>query len=125
MIGILAVFLAGVALAATPVVLRRLAAEDARAREASVIPVIAYLPEYRLASIDPSVCASLTDLIYFSIEPTPTGALDLTHRKPESLAQLREIKQRYRLRLLVSLGGWARSKGFGPMATDDKARRRI
>jgi GH18 family chitinase len=124
-IGALAAVLAGAVLVARPAVVHRPAAESLHQREAPLIPVIAYLPDYRLAAIDPSVCSSLTDLIFFSIEPKPTGALDLAHLRPEAVTQLREWKQRYHLRLLVSLGGWTRSKGFGPMATDDKARGRF
>src|SRR5437763_682146 len=118
MIGILA----GTALVVSAAVLHRVTAGDEHRPPASTVPVIAYLPDYRIASLDPSVCSSLTDLIFFSIEPTPTGALDLTHLKSDALTLLRDWKQRYHFRLLVALGGWGRSAGFGPMATDDKSR---
>jgi chitinase len=91
----------------------------------AAVPVIAYLPGYRIAALDPAVCSSLTDLIFFSIEPTVTGGLDLSHLKPEQLTALRDWKQRYHLRLLIALGGWGRSAGFGPMATNVGARGRF
>ena len=121
MIGILA----GAAWVAGVAVLYQLAAVEAPRPPAPAVPVIAYLPDYRIASLDPSVCRSLTDLIFFSIEPTSAGALDLSHLKPETLSQLRGWKQRYHFRLLVALGGWGRSEGFGLMATDDKVRGRF
>jgi chitinase len=117
--------IAGPVLLVSAVALHQIAAQDMSRARAPSIPVIAYLPDYRVASIDPSVCRSLTDLIFFSIEPTSAGALDLSRLKPELLSQLGDWKQRYHFRLLVSLGGWGRSGGFGPMATDDKARGRF
>jgi hypothetical protein len=37
--------------------------------------VVGYLPEYRMAAWDDSQGKYLTDLIYFSIEPAPSGGL--------------------------------------------------
>lgn len=97
----------------------------------SVIPpprafsVITYLPDYRVAGLDPSACDSLTDVIYFSLEPTPAGGLDRARLTPAALAQLRALKQRSGIRLLVALGGWGRSQAFGPLAADPAARGRL
>jgi chitinase len=113
--------LAGITLAALPGLTHMRSTPSAIA----AVPVIAYLPDYRIATLDPSVCISLTDLIFFSIEPTVTGGLDLSHLRPEQLTALRDWKQRYHLRLLIALGGWGRSAGFGPMATDVGARGRF
>jgi GH18 family chitinase len=100
-------------------------AEQAHRQAAPVMPVIAYLPDYRLDAVAPAVYGSLTDLIFFSIEPTRAGGLDLGRLPPETLRKLRGIKGRAHIRLLVALGGWDRSKGFGPMATDGTARGRF
>lgn len=87
--------------------------------------VVGYLPDYRTLSIDDSLGLYVTDLIYFSIEPKPSGELDSERLKPEALTRLREIKRRHGARLFVAVGGSGRSKGFGPMATDKKARDRL
>ena len=44
--------------------------------------MIAYLPDYRIGTVDPCAYASITDLIFFSIEPTPTGGLDAARLTP-------------------------------------------
>jgi len=80
--------------------------------------IAAYLPEYRVLSLDPAVAANVTDLIFFSIEPTPDGGIDSSRLTPEIEARLMAIKKRYHVRLMVAFGGGDRSSSFPAMATD-------
>ena len=85
--------------------------------------VIGYLPDYR--PLDPEVGAYLTDLVYFSAEPLADGSLDASRLDPSTLAAMQAMKAAYGTRLHVSLGGYGRSDGFGPMVTAPDARQRF
>lgn len=95
------------------------------AQKSTEFSVIGYLPEYRLEAIDLSIASYATDVIFFSIEPKASGELDLTRMTPEVDHRLGEIRLDHETRLLVALGGWGRSAGFGAMATDLEARERF
>ena len=99
------------------------------ARSAPPTPfrVVAYLPDYRVQAFDPAAPAldDLTDLIFFSLEPTPAGGLDAARLTPAALAKLQAVKRRHVLRLWVAVGGWERSAGFAPVATDPVKRRQF
>ena len=84
--------------------------------------VTAYLPDYRIATLDPAAVREVDDLIFFSIMPTPTGDLDLTRLPPPALTKLHELVKGTHTRLLLAVGGWNRSAGFAPMATNETAR---
>ena len=91
----------------------------------SRLSVVAYLPAYRLDRFRPEALSALTDVILFSIEPTPTGELN-THRLPDE--PVRRIRAQCRAagcRLEVALGGWGQSRGFAPMALDPETRARF
>ena len=87
--------------------------------------VVAYLPDYRVQALDRAAPAlnDLTDLLFFSLEPTPEGGLDAARLTPAILAKLQAVKRRHALRLWVAVGGWERSAGFAPVATDPVKRR--
>ncbi len=85
--------------------------------------VVGYVPDYRLAALDPAVGALVTDLIFFSIQPKPTGELDASRLTDKRLAKLVEMRKGRKNRLLVAVGGWGRSKGFAVVATDENARK--
>ena len=87
--------------------------------------IVAYLPDYRAGTVDPAEMASVTDLIFFSIGPTPDGGLDTTRLTPTLKAKVWDVKRRYHLTLRVALGGADRSGGFGAMATDPVKRTRF
>ncbi len=90
--------------------------------------VVAYLPDYRVGALDPAASAldNLTDLIFFSLEPTPAGGLNAARLTPAAAARLQAIKRRrHALRLWVAVGGWDRSAGFAPVATDPAKRRQF
>jgi GH18 family chitinase len=87
--------------------------------------VVGYLPEYRCASFDPTRARLITDLIFFSIQPLASGELDTSRLVPKALQKLYNIRKAHGTRTLVAIGGWGRSRGFGPMATNPETRRRF
>jgi len=88
--------------------------------------IVGYLPEYRVMTVDPVVASTVSDLIFFSLEPTPDGGIDSHRLTPPIEARLRTIqKNNPQLRRLVAFGGADRSNGFAPMATDPARRRRF
>lgn len=85
--------------------------------------VVAYLPEYRVATLAPTGLSGVTDLVFFSLEPTPVGGLDSARWTPAIAAKLKEFRRQHSsLRLWAALGGWDRSAGFAPVATDPAKR---
>ncbi len=87
--------------------------------------VAAYLPDYRVAALNPAVLSRVTDLIFFSLEPTPDGGIDAASLTPAVESKLTDIKRHHALRLWAAFGGWGRSAGFAPMTTDVAKRQRF
>ncbi len=87
--------------------------------------VVGYLPEYEWENTPASAGQYLTDVILFSLEPRVDGSLDAGRATPGFTAALKAMKRAYGTRILVALGGWGRSTGFGPMATDEGKRQRF
>ncbi|MEW6349900.1 MAG: glycoside hydrolase family 18 protein [Thermodesulfobacteriota bacterium] len=85
--------------------------------------IVGYLPEYRLKAIQSTWGEYLTDIIYFSVEPKETGDLDTSRLNERALRDLRALAPRKRMRILIAVGGWGRSKGFAAMATNETRRR--
>jgi chitinase len=85
-------------------------------------PVIGYLPEYRPFDIIQANC--LSDLIFFSLEPTVDGHLDTSRVASSRIEAIRAAKEKYGVRLHLSLGGWGRNGGFAEMVIDP-ARRQL
>lgn len=85
--------------------------------------VAGYLPDYRAASYDLPSAIGLSDLILFSAEPDEEGHLDLRRLKDVPWVKLRQFKTRERIRLILCVGGWDRSKHFATTATTLKKRR--
>ena len=86
--------------------------------------IAGYAPDYRLESLDLSALAhNLTDVLLFSIAPTPQGAID-----PGGITQIHHMraarakKAAPHLRALVSMGGGGRSAAF-PHAVGSRRRR--
>jgi GH18 family chitinase len=101
-------------------------ANDVTARKPDrLLPIVGYLPDYRVEAIDPSVMGFVTDLIFFSIEPKPDGTLDARRLTPRAIEKLRTMRKVHAVRLLVALGGWGRSKGFAPVAASESSRKRF
>lgn len=87
--------------------------------------VVGYLPDYRVAALDPAALGGLTDLLFFSLEPTPAGGLNAARLTPAIEAKLQQVKRRRALNLWMTVGGWERSAGFAPVATDPAKRRQF
>lgn len=86
-------------------------------------PVIAgYLPSWAMADYDLSKLKPATDVLYFSIQPNANGTLNLDDIDQTYIPKLRQAKARYGFRLLICCGGWERSAGFYPMASDNAKR---
>jgi chitinase len=89
-------------------------------------PVVAgYLPAWRVDTFDLERLTGYTDVLYFSIQPTAQGTLDLEDIDIAHLPKLRLAKAQQGFRLLVSVGGWERSEGFAPTAGDPAKRQRF
>jgi chitinase len=84
--------------------------------------VAGYLPEYRVAEFEPKLARLLTDLILFSAEPTETGSINIARLKKMPWEMLREWKTKERVRLILCIGGWERSKHFATVATSAEKR---
>lgn len=85
--------------------------------------IVGYLPDYRVAGFDAAAASSLTDLIVFSTEPTPDGGLDLARLGQFPWPRLQEFKNQSKVRLLLAVGGWGRSRHFGKVSTSPELRR--
>ncbi|MGV3618756.1 MAG: glycoside hydrolase family 18 protein [Fimbriimonas sp.] len=89
-------------------------------------PVLAgYLPSWKMPEYDLKRLAPMTDVLYFSIQPTAEGQLELKDIRLEEIPELQKAKRRYGFRLLVCCGGWERSAGFMPMASVPERRSRF
>ncbi|MBL8813289.1 MAG: glycoside hydrolase family 18 protein [Planctomycetaceae bacterium] len=87
--------------------------------------IVGYLPDYRMSDFDLSPCKVLTDLYLFSAEVSPDGSLSLDRLRNAPWSRLQSFKTTHRVRLVLCIGGWDRSSGFGPMATSTQARKRF
>ncbi|MEO1526399.1 MAG: glycoside hydrolase family 18 protein [Planctomycetota bacterium] len=85
--------------------------------------VAGYLPDYRIAEFDLESADQLTDLIICSAELAADGSIDLTRLKDCPWPRLLEFKTRHRVRLLLTIGGWERSKHFAAVAASPEKRR--
>lgn len=93
-----------------------------RAEPSPRLCIVGYLPEYQMGSFDPALVRYTTDIIFFSVEPTPSGGLGTSRFLPEHIEQLQAVKKEHGTALSVAIGGWGRSDGFGPMATNPTTR---
>ncbi len=94
-------------------------------KEVRPLSIVGYLPEWRMEGFVPATARYLTDIIFFSIEPKPSGDLDTERARPGHLELLQAVKRESSVRVLVSVGGWGRSAGFAQMATNGVTRGRF
>jgi len=87
--------------------------------------IVAYVPQYRVMSLNPDIAANVTDLIFFSVSPTPDGEIDSGFLTPAMETKLAQIKNARHIRLWLSIGGGDRSSAFPQMATDPVRRARF
>jgi GH18 family chitinase len=110
----------------TAMLLAPIASENLLAEEPSArFCAVGYLPDYRLDSFDSKIAQSLTDLVAFSAEPEANGELNLKRLPPKSIRALRKIKQEQKVRLILCVGGWERSKAFPELAAAPTAVQRF
>ena len=85
------------------------------ATHASDMMVAGYLPEWRYEGANwVDICATVTHLIFFSLEVTPDGKLGALDRLPrkELLQEARDAADASGTKLLMCVGGNGRSAGF-------------
>jgi GH18 family chitinase len=85
--------------------------------------VVGYLPDYRIGTFDPALAAKVTDIVVFSIETTECGDLKLGRWNASAIGKVQAMKEKYGVRLLISVGGWGRSGGFPALAAAPEARK--
>ena len=83
--------------------------------------IVGYLPDYRVADIDPAVGAWLTDVVFFSIEPQPGKPLQHPQWKAAQ-PLLSKWKRNHGVRVTITLGGWNRSAGFPQLSATATSR---
>jgi GH18 family chitinase len=120
MIGCLALMLSGIAWTS-------MSAADGppAAPTAASARIVGYLPDYRLSEFDPQSARALTDLIVFSATPSPDAGLDLSRLKKAPWDKFRQFKTRERVRLILCVGGWERSKHFAEIAASAEKRQKF
>jgi chitinase len=96
---------------------------EGSAHEQSSFRVVGYLPDYR--EFDLVTTRGLTDLILFSATPTATGDLDISRLKKMPWSKLRAFKTQQRVRLILCVGGWERSRHFAAVASSDPMRQKF
>ncbi|QVL33252.1 glycoside hydrolase family 18 protein [Telmatocola sphagniphila] len=84
--------------------------------------IAGYLPDYRIADYDFSKIQNLTDLIIFSAEAGKDGAIKLDRLRNTPWQKLQAAKTKYRVRLLLCIGGWERSQEFFQLASSQETR---
>jgi len=89
------------------------------------LSVIAYLPEYRIDSVEPRQLQAVTELIYFGIEPTEDGTLLESSIQPGTLEKLQQLQETSGCSMLLTVGGWGRSEHFPVLASNAAARKRF
>lgn len=83
--------------------------------------LIGYLPDYRVDSIAAEQIRHLDEVIWFSLQASADGPLNVTDRQRQQVRKVRQLAGP-NTRVLVAVGGWGRSEGFGPMSADPAAR---
>ncbi len=86
-------------------------------RSGEPFAVVGYLPDYRFSSWAGDL-GPTTDLVYFGLSAPQNGVFDASVIDESERVRLREIKQRGRIRLLLTIGGWEKSQRFAALASD-------
>ena len=98
------------------------------ATHASDMMVAGYLPEWRYEGANwVDICATVTHLIFFSLEVTPDGQLGALDRLPrkELLQEARDAADASGTKLLMCVGGNGRSAGFSSTVRSASWRKRF
>lgn len=86
--------------------------------EAGELVVVGYLPEYRLDRWSPTQDGAVTDLVFFGITLPENGEIPAEPVRERRLAAVAKFKEQMKCRLLITVGGWGRSRGFPTMTLD-------
>lgn len=106
------------------ILMQTVEAQTPGGRENTSFRVVGYLPDYRVLAIDPAVGRHLTDLVFFSVKPTPTGQFDskvLNDTRTTGL--LKRFRDEHGVKIHLCVGGWDRSQGFAEIAATVESRR--
>ena len=98
-------------------------AEEITATRFAKFQVVGYLPDYRVADLDPAVSKHLTDIIFFSVIPEPRGEFVSTvFDSPDGMGLRKILKEDYRVKVHLCVGGADRSQGFAEIAATEASR---
>ncbi|MFP6668113.1 MAG: glycoside hydrolase family 18 protein [Pirellulales bacterium] len=103
----------------------RCAADEIPQRDANKFAVVGYLPDYRMSVFEPATAEGVTDLVFFSVEPTSSGDLDTRSLSKKNLALLKSVKEKNNCRIHLGVGGWGRSNHFAAMSSQKQSRQRF
>lgn len=87
--------------------------------------VVGYLPYYEAKGFEPSIGKYLTDLIYFSVEPTADGDLKHGDISRDVIERLHKMREQHHTRIEIAVGGWGRAKALPAVAVDPQKRQRF
>lgn len=87
--------------------------------------LVAYLPSYRMNSIQPEWFAAIDDLLLYNITPQGSGDLDRSNFSPDALRIIQGKRAKTGMRILITVGGWHDSSGFSQMTSDPNRRKRF
>ncbi|XAL99168.1 glycoside hydrolase family 18 protein [Phycisphaeraceae bacterium D3-23] len=101
---------------------------EAQASPAAPPVVAGYAPHGRGDwSVDETL--PLTDILYFSVEPTPDGGVDTRYLSDQVGEEIARLHTAYAegggVRILLCVGGWGRSEHFAAVTADDTLRARL
>ena len=87
--------------------------------------VVGYVPHYRMEKLHPEQVNGVTDLIYFGLVPTADGRFPDPAVEPGHLNKLSKLRESNDCRVLLSIGGWDRSRAFPELTNSDADRARF
>ncbi len=84
--------------------------------------IIGYFPEWENGDVDKIDYSKLTHIIYFHIWPNNDGSLDTSAVHFDDLETIVTNAHDAEVKVMIAVGGWGVSNGFGSMSADDTAR---
>lgn len=93
--------------------------------EATTPVLAAYLPAWSFGAAPEASFGMVTDVLYFSVQPTEEGGVNTKDIEFGHLRALQEKKKRHGFRLLLCVGGWERSEHFAGVSADEGKRGRF
>jgi GH18 family chitinase len=84
--------------------------------------IIGYFPEWENGDVGLIDYSKLTHIIYFHIWPNNDGSLDTSAVHFDDLDTIVTNAHDAEVKVMIAVGGWGVSNGFGQMSADDTAR---